>query len=135
MDYKEKYEYGLECIQEILSGAGDSIKTSILRKRLQPFFPELKEPEDENKRISKEISRFLKQNNGWNHEWLTWLEKQGESKRYSWKPTKEQYEALDYAYNSCSDTERGNYYEGVLETLIEDLHRLEKQGKSGRSEQ
>ena len=58
-----------------------------------------------------------------------WLEKQGESKFYSWKPTKEQYEALDYAYNSCSDTERGNYYEGVLETLIEDLHRLEKQGE------
>lgn len=54
------------------------------------------------------------------------LEKQGEC---SWKPTEEQLEALDYAYNSCSDTERGNYYEGILETLIEDLHRLEKQGE------
>lgn len=59
--------------------------------------------------------------------WHDALEKQG--KESSWKPTKEQYEALDYAYNSCSDTERGNYYEGVLETLIEDLHRLEKQGE------
>lgn len=28
------------------------------------------------KRISKEITQFLKQNNGWNREWLAWLEKQ-----------------------------------------------------------
>ena len=33
-----------------------------------------------NKRISKEITQFLKQNNGWNREWLAWLEKQGEQK-------------------------------------------------------
>ena len=32
--------------------------------------------DDKNKRISKEITRFLKQNNGWNREWLAWLEKQ-----------------------------------------------------------
>lgn len=45
-----------------------------------------------------------------------------------WKPSEKQLEALDYAYNSCPDTERGNYYEGVLETLIDDLHKLsEKQ--------
>lgn len=55
--------------------------------------------------------------------WHDALEKQG--KESSWEPTKEQYEALDYAYDSCSDTE----YEGVLETLIKDLHRLEKQGE------
>lgn len=57
MDYKEKYENGVECIQEILSGAGDSIKVSILRKRLQPFFPELLESEDE--RIRKSIIKIL----------------------------------------------------------------------------
>ena len=55
-----------------------------------------------------------------------WIKHQCET--ISWKPTKEQYEALNYAYNSCSDTEKGNYYKGVLETLIEDLHNLEKQG-------
>ena len=47
-----------------------------------------------------------------------------------WKPSKEQLEALDYAYNSCPDTERGNYYEGVLRTLIDELYKLQpKQGK------
>ena len=60
---------------------------------------------------------------------IDWLEKQRKPKSY-WKPTEEQYEALDYAYNRCPDTERGNYYEGVLETLIEDLHILGKQGET-----
>lgn len=56
-----------------------------------------------------------------------WLEKQGKKFKY-WNPSKEQLEALDYAYNLCPDTERGNYYEGILETLIADLHKLsEKQ--------
>lgn len=80
MDYKEKYENGVECIQEILGGAGDSIKTSLLRKRLQAFFPELKE--SENERIRKELADFiyvtcfpvkdLKKK----ERFLTWLEKQ-----------------------------------------------------------
>lgn len=59
--------------------------------------------------------------------WLLWVEKQGEKFQY-WKPSEEQLDALDYAYNSCPDTERGNYYESVLETLIDDLYKLsEKQ--------
>lgn len=86
MDYKEKYEHGLECIQEILSGAGDSIKTSILRKRLQPFFPELKESEDES--IRKAILTGLidcrdAPDLGWSNfgginidDCIAWLEKQ-----------------------------------------------------------
>ena len=86
MNYKEKYEYALECIQEILNSAGDSIKTSILRKRLQPFFPQLKESEDEN--IKKKLKHYLEvrrcQTNddeeyiNCNH-FLAWVEKQGES--------------------------------------------------------
>lgn len=56
------------------------------------------------------------------------IEKQGEC---SWKPTEEQFEALDYAYNSYPDTEKGNYYEGVLAGLIADLHKLyEKQDEN-----
>ena len=92
-NYKEKYEQGLECIQEILSGAGDSIKTSILRKRLQPFFSELKESEDE--KIRKEIIDFLELPHHQfvgkrNHEkWISWLEnqckKQGKSALEVWK--------------------------------------------------
>lgn len=56
------------------------------------------------------------------------LEKQGELQY--WKPSEEQLEALDYAYNSCPDTERGNYYESVLRTLIDELYKLqENQGE------
>ena len=110
----------------------------MLNEALEFLIPELKEDEDEltwlinyiseeahclsmdirNKEDSIRVDKLQKS--------LAWLEKQGESKSY-WKPTEEQYEALTYAYNICSDTERGNYYEGVLETLIEDLHRLDEQ--------
>lgn len=89
MEYKEKYEHGLECIQEILSGAGDSIKTSILRKRLQPFFPELKENENEDERTRKEIIDFLELPHAQfigkrdHKKWIAWLEKQGEQKHFS----------------------------------------------------
>ena len=56
------------------------------------------------------------------------LEKQGELQY--WKPSEEQLEALDYAYNSCPDTARGNYYESVLRTLIDELYKLqENQGE------
>lgn len=88
MDYKEKYENGVECIQEILGGAGDSIKTSILRKRLQAFFPELAESEDE--RIRKDIISYLRNEKIVKRyisdieidKWLAWLEKQREKKDY-----------------------------------------------------
>jgi len=68
--------------------------------------------------VSKDCMLFLYNN-----------EKQGEQSQY-WKPSKEQLDALDYAYNLCPDTERGDYYEGVLKTIIDDLHKLsEKQGE------
>ena len=90
MDYKEKYEHGLECIQEILSGAGDSIKTSILRKRLQPFFPERQEKESEDERIRKAIIAYISHDQHCgvsNADMIAWLEKQGqEPKKVSiWK--------------------------------------------------
>ncbi len=107
------------------------------KKSLETLFPELKESEGE--KIRNGLIGYFRAGKCENissyhgistNDILAWLEKQGEQKPYPWKPTKEQFEALDYAYNSCSDTERGNYYEGVLETLIEDLHRLEKQENS-----
>lgn len=116
--------------------------TSEDRKQwLEELFPELRESEDEltwlTRYIEEEaysLSMDIRDNEDRIKleklkKSLAWLEKQGEQKPCSWKPTEEQFEALDYAYNSCSDTERGNYYEGVLGTLIEDLHRLEKQGE------
>ena len=87
MNYKEKYENGVECIQEILSGAADLIRTSTLRKRLQPFFPELKENESEDERIRKglikSVSRIFEGHKLYDtdvtrEEALAWLEKQGE---------------------------------------------------------
>ena len=94
MKYKEKYERGLECIQEILSGGADLIRISTLRKRLQPFFPELKESEDE--RMFREIKRYIKEQgdkptglpNGTVavSDMLAWLEKQDTNKEYVFKP-------------------------------------------------
>ena len=86
MDYKEKYEMGLEGIQEILGSGEDSIKMSRLQLRLQGIFPELKESEDE--RIKKELIAYhrsmaaaMNGNRPCVHEaWIAWLEKQGERK-------------------------------------------------------
>lgn len=80
MDYKEKYENGVECIQEILSGGADLIRISTLRKRLQPFFPELKEDENNDEKIGKEIIDFVKSRGGFKGDWIAWLEKQEENK-------------------------------------------------------
>jgi hypothetical protein len=127
------YDEAIAKAQKELQSCGS--KDCDAARQIYRFFPELKEPEDE--RMKKAIIHILYENytdaaviEGVEiAEIVAWLEKQGESKFYSWKPTKEQYEALDYAYNSCADTAIGNYYEGVLETLIDDLHRLEKQGQ------
>lgn len=55
---------------------GETIYVEAGTTTCEYIFPELKESEDgKNKRISKEITQFLKQNNGWNREWLAWLEK------------------------------------------------------------
>ena len=56
MDYKEKYEQGLECIQEILSSGQEKIKITLLKERLLPFFPEL---ESEDERMKKKCINFL----------------------------------------------------------------------------
>ena len=76
MDYKEKYNTALERAKVAYKDEDMHLKVTLER-----IFPELQEMENsENKRISKEITQFLKQNNGWNREWLTWLEKQIEKK-------------------------------------------------------
>ena len=85
MDYKEKYEQGLECLEEILSSGQEKIKMTLLKERLLPFFPELKESEDE--RIRKALITFFQrfpydsiEQAGTNaKEAIAWLEKQGES--------------------------------------------------------
>lgn len=82
MDYKEKYEQGLECLEEILNSGQEKIKMTLLKERLLPFFPELKESEDE--RIRKELIFYLGdmpedtelRNGVTNRDVLVWLEKQ-----------------------------------------------------------
>lgn len=86
-NYKEKYEHGVECIQEILSGAGDLIRTSTLRKRLQPFFPELKEKENEDEQMIERLKSCVYASDitpEGREEILAWLEKQGK-KEYALK--------------------------------------------------
>ena len=129
MDYERKYKDALEKAKKLY-------EQGTITESLSYVFPELKESEDE--RTRNEIIAFVEQSihrgggtpisQEQEDKWIAWLEKQGEPKFY-WKPTEEQYDAIDYAYNSCPDTERGNYYEGVLSGLIDDLQRLEKQGE------
>lgn len=56
MDYKEKYEQGLECLEEILNSGQEKIKMTLLKERLLPFFPEL---ESEDERMKKKCINFL----------------------------------------------------------------------------
>ena len=81
MDYKEKYEQGLECLEEILNSGQEKIKMTLLKERLLPFFPEL---ESEDERIRKDIIVLVK--DWWNRvnkndistkeQMLAWLKKQ-----------------------------------------------------------
>lgn len=118
-DYKEKYENGVECIQEILSGAADLIRTTTLRKRLQPFFPELKESKEDK------IMRAIR---GWiytqpsqffdgdfsKEEMLAWVEKHGKQNLVEWSEEDEKikesikkvlantdFNKLDIKYSFC----------------------------------
>lgn len=125
MDYEKKYKELVGKIKKAYLYA----QTDSTKAVLGHILPELKE-EFEDDKVRKEIIDYIKNStcqvgDETYKSWLAWLEKQSEKLQY-WKPSEEQFEALDYAYNSCPDTERGNYYEGVLETLIDDLHKLLK---------
>ena len=81
MDYKEKYEQGLECIQEILSSGQEKIKITLLKERLLPFFPELESEDDKiRKGLIKALSSVGKRNWGGIDVFksIAWLEKQKE---------------------------------------------------------
>lgn len=121
MGYKEKYEQGLECIQEILSGAGGSIKTSILRKRLRPFFPELAESEEEEIRrwIIDDI-RYNMNNEPLNNsaykkraeKAIAWLERQSNENYNPYKATVESISAMVKKYAS-SGSDLKDFYDNV----------------------
>lgn len=79
MDYKEKYEQGLECLEEILNSGQEKIKMTLLKERLLPFFPEL---EREDEKMRKKCINFLNLHKRFHafsaeiDECITWLENQ-----------------------------------------------------------
>lgn len=99
MNNEEKYEMALEALQEVFSGGDEFINMSRLKLRLQPFFPELKENDDE--KIRKAIVEFFEQQDD-NTTYsfvpkqsiLAWLKKQGESK-IAWHSVSEEPEELE----------------------------------------
>ena len=123
-DYKEKYENGVECIQEILSGGADLIRTSTLRKRLQPFFPELKENEDKDERIRKEIIDFVKSRGGFKGDWLAWLEKHGKQNPVEWSEEDEKIKESIKKHIFNAD----DWYVSKVDGKIHNVKFIEKQG-------
>ena len=133
-DYKEKYEMALEGIQEILSSGQDSIKMPQLQLRLQGIFPELRGDEDE--KIRKALVRFHKSTIDIDGikgaDILAWLEKQGDNNNQNWKPSKEQINALEHFVRSIGESGYTSPYDdntNLLNSLINDLYKLEKQGE------
>lgn len=100
---------------------------------IESNFPEIAESVDgNNKRISNEITRFLKQNNGWNSEWLAWLEKQGGNNNQNWKPSKSQINALEHFVMGVAESGYASPYDDntkLLKSLMNDLRKLEEQGE------
>lgn len=76
MDYEKKYKNALEWAIHVMNG-----KTGFIRKEMEKIFPELKENEDDDEKIRKEIIDFIKKRNrsGCDYDydkWIAWLEKQ-----------------------------------------------------------
>ena len=91
---------------------------------------------EEDETITSALSQLLKDcelENNWNcvysndrevffvdmENWLNSLRPQNR-----WKPSDEQMKAVEVSIRLCPDTEKGNYFEGVLEDLLEQLKKL-----------
>lgn len=80
MDYEEKYKEALKGIRELVNANCDMIRIKRLKRRLEYYFPELAESEDE--KIKKEIIAIFKGEIPYTSEedakrYIAWLEKQG----------------------------------------------------------
>lgn len=126
MDYEKLHKDTVTKLQQMVNSG--KITVEVARGICADFIPE-SEDEKIRKSIIAIINNYVDNSNTFKPKMIAWLEKQAEQSQY-WEPSEEQLEALDYAYNSCPDTERSNYYEGVLGTIIDDLHKLsEKLGE------
>ena len=134
MNYEEKYKQALEAVDEILNSGLDSIPMSRLKLRLQPFFIELKESEDE--KIRKALIRLIesategkygisefKVDGFCRDKLLTWLEKQKTSE-----------EALQYLKENHSPSEMSDFQAAMNIAVAKSYDKgyndaLEKQGE------
>jgi len=160
MDYEKKYKEALErakkgeCLENIFPELKESEDEKMREMAIKAVYaPEAQScikswginPDDviawlEKQCVQKPIISNNALREGIAHFGITqyqidnWLKKYVDVEKQAelqyWKPSEEQLKALDYAFNCCPDTERGNYYEGVLRTLIDELYKLqEKQGE------
>ena len=124
VDYEKKYK---EVIQRARFAYKDEDKH--LQETLKRIFPELKEKESEDEKIRKELIKFVKVNIPDEERYIAWLEKQGDNQ--NWKPSKEQINALEHFVRSIGESGYASPYDNntqLLKSLINDLHKLEKQG-------
>ena len=122
MDYEKAYKRLHKFIGDLYPYMSEYCK-----EKVEGFFPELKESEDE--RIRKEAIAIIKQYNiiceregdkCWTADKvISWLEKQGEQKTH-WKPTSQQLGVLQTAMRDYGDGRE--YY--ILESLYDDLKKL-----------
>ena len=136
MDYEKKYKEALEKAKSFNKrwqcvGATNS---ELALKELKEIFPELKESEDE--KIRKALVRFHKSTIDIDGikgaDILAWLEKQGDNNNQNWKPSKEQINALEHFVRSIGESGYTSPYDdntNLLNSLINDLYKLEKQGE------
>ena len=106
MDYEKAYKEALERCKKEFDFSNLAYSHEEIKQKLEHVFPELKENEDE--KIRKEITEFLKRASGGfldatTHcktfgKWLTWLEKQGEQKSWSEEDEKLLNSAISLVY-------------------------------------
>ena len=100
MDYKEKYEQAINFIKDLYPHTSDYVK-----EKLDDFFPELKESEDE--RVSKEIISAIKEDWPGHTDWIAWLEKQGEQEAWTEEDKKMLKWVIGYLENKMLNAPMG----------------------------
>ena len=133
IDYEKKYKEALELARDYYK-ANLKLNNADENLLLEDIFPELKESEDE--KIRKALVRFHKSTIDIDGikgaDILAWLEKQGDNNNQNWKPSKEQINALEHFVRSIGESGYTSPYDdntNLLNSLINDLYKLEKQGE------
>ena len=99
--------------------------------------------ESEDEKIKKKMVEYFKSYKEHTHGFetfngiptdniLAWIEKQSESVKSCWKPSKEQLEAFNYFVRSIGESGYASPYDNntkLLYSLLHDLEQLEKQGE------